>query len=599
MGRARYVARRPSEAFHRIGVRRAQTLFFIFAALAALLIGRFAYVQVRDGARLAHLARVQRTFEIDLAARRGTIYDRDLVPLAKSLPTQSVYAKLAEIGPPEATARKLAPVLHRPLPEVLDALRGSGDYVLVAHKIDADVAIAVTALHLSGISIAQEDTGVRFVPSGRLASTVIGFTGFTENGLGGIESAYDDVLRGTPGKMTLETDQFRRAIPFAQPIVLDPARAGRSLQLTLDSYLQFGVERVLRATVAKWHAESGTALVMDPATGEILALANVPDFDVATFDRFPADARRNRAVEDAYEPGSTFKLITAAAALESGEVTPESTFPARDSMTIGGRTIFNADDGFTGSASGVETLEAIIEYSHNVGAAEVGLTIGRRKMYDAIKRFGFGDITNVGLPGESPGILPALDEWSETSLPTIAYGQGIAVTPLAMARAYCAIANGGELVRPRIIAAELDGAGHVVERYGKLVERRAMSPKTAAILRGYLRQVVLHGTGNPTAQVPGYTTAGKTGTAQIAAGGTYLPGAYVASFIGMVPAELPRFVVLVKIEKPRGQIYGSLVAAPAFAEIARLTMMHAGIMPSPAPGRIRLVREGGTSKTPL
>jgi len=214
-------------------------------------------------------------------------------------------------------------------------------------------------------------------------------------------------------------------------------------------------------------------------------------------------------------------------------------------------------------------------------------------LYDMVERFGFGTRTHVGLPGESPGILPRLPDWSETTLPTISFGQGISTTPIAIARAYCAIANGGILLRPRIVSEILDANGHVVYSYGREVERRAISERTAAILRGYLRQVVLHGTGNPTAQVPGYTTAGKTGTAQIAEGGHYSAGAYVASFVGFIPAESPRYVILVKIEKPVGAIYGSVVAAPAFAEIARIAMMHAGITPSAA---TRLVRAQAVPK---
>jgi cell division protein FtsI/penicillin-binding protein 2 len=298
---------------------------------------------------------------------------------------------------------------------------------------------------------------------------------------------------------------------------------------------------------------------------------------------------------DAYEPGSTFKLITAAAALESGKVSTSQLFPARDELRIGSRVIHNAEDGFLAVNAAGETLGQIIAYSHNVGAAEVGMTIGARTMYGMIRAFGFGDPTEVDLPGENPGIVPPLADWSETTLPTVSFGHGIAVTPLALARAYCAIANGGILVRPRILDAILDGNGVPVYRYEPEVERRVISAKTAATLRGYLRTVVLAGTGNPTAQVPGYTTAGKTGTAQIAENGGYSSGEYVASFVGYVPAESPRYVILVKVERPRGAYYGSVVAAPAFARIARLAMLHAGVLPAGP----RLVRAPEASKHTL
>ena len=234
--------------------------------------------------------------------------------------------------------------------------------------------------------------------------------------------------------------------------------------------------------------------------------------------------------------------------------------------------------------------------SHNVGAAEVAMRIGSKTMYAAMRRFGFGDPTGVGLPGENPGIVPPVDGWSGSSLATIAFGHGIATTPLAIARAYCAIANGGLLLRPRIVARVLDDAGRPIRTYGREVQRRAIGERTAAILRGYLREVVTRGTGNPTARLPGYTTAGKTGTAQVAENGRYLPGAYVASFVGYVPAEAPRYVILVKIARPVGAIFGGIVAAPAFTQIAKSAMMHDGVMPEP---EARLVRVERTSKRNL
>jgi cell division protein FtsI (penicillin-binding protein 3) len=396
--------------------------------------------------------------------------------------------------------------------------------------------------------------------------------------------------------MQLEEDQFGRSLPFADPRVVEQAKPGYGIDLTIASYLQFAAQRELNATVAKWGARSGTIVIMDPNTGELLAIANNPDYDVRNYASASPDARRNRAIADAYEPGSTFKLITAAAALESGKVRAGSMFPARDSLTVGEHTIHNAEDGFMAGTGGMESLEDIIAYSHNVGAAEVGMSIGQQAMYSTIRAFGFGDETQAGMPGENPGIVPAPADWSATTLPTISFGHGIATTPIAMARAYAAIANGGLLLRPRILSAVVDENGTPVYRYGTQVEHRVMSPQTAATLRRFLRAVVVRGTGNPTAKVPGYTTAGKTGTAQVARGGAYAAGEYIASFIGFIPAEAPRFLILVKIEAPRGAIYGSVVAAPAFADLARIAMLHAGQMPA-AP--LRLVKEGTASKQAL
>jgi cell division protein FtsI/penicillin-binding protein 2 len=587
---------RPDRASERAQATRAKVLFYIFFAFALYVAVRFYVVQVRQGASLALRGYEQRLSEIDFPAHRGAIFDRDGTPLVRSLPSQSVYATTAEIAGFGSTARALANVLHGPAAEQIEAaLHGNAPYVQVLHKVSHDEAEAIAKLDLPGISIVPEPTGVRFVPSGRLAAAVIGFTGFDENGLDGVEYSFDDVLRGTPGRMVLETDERGSALPFAQPRVVVAAKAGHSIALTIDSYLQYDVQRVLLATVARWHAESGCAIVLDPASGEVLALANAPDYDVREYARFPADARRDRCVTDVYEPGSTFKLITATAAIDSGKVSLRDRFPARDELTIGGHTIHNAEDGFPASVSGTETLENIIAYSHNVGAAEVGLRIGAATMYDAIERFGFDEATDVGLPGENAGLVPRLQDWSATSLPTMSFGHGIAVTPLALARAYAAIANGGLLMRPRILSAIYGADGEETYRYGPEIERRVMSPATAALLRGVLRTVVVRGTGNPTARVPGYTTAGKTGTAQIPENGNYAAADYVASFVGFVPAESPRYVILVKVTKPRGAFYGSVVAAPAFAQIARMAMLHAGVLPAGP----RLVRLASTSKRRL
>jgi cell division protein FtsI/penicillin-binding protein 2 len=586
---------RPARALARVASLRARLLFWIVVSLSLFLVWRLVDIQVVKGPRLAHQADLQHRETSAVIPLRGTIYDRDGVALVRSLPSQSVYADTPELGNPVATARALAPVLGRSQESILTQLQTEAGYPLLARKVTRDVALRVRALNLPGIRIDPEFSGVRYVVSGRLASTLIGFTGTDENGLEGIEYAYDSLLRGSPGKLVVETDNGGRTMPFAQPRIVQAPKPGHSLQLTIDSYLQFECEQVLRETVRKFSARSGTAIVMNPQTGEILALANAPDYDLRDFKRATPDARRDRAVMDAYEPGSTFKLFTAAAALERG-ISPNARFAARDALAIGGHVIHNAEDGFMAGTGGTESIEDIIAYSHNVGAAELGIRTGRSALYKTIRNFGFGEETNSGLPGESAGIVPLPADWSGTSLPTIAFGHGVSTTPLGLLRAYAAIANGGILVRPRILAAILDADGHVVYRYGREVERRAVSERTAASLRRYLRAVVVRGTGNPTARVAGYTTAGKTGTAQIAENGHYLSGAYVASFVGMIPAEAPRFVILVKIERPRGAIYGSVVAAPAFAKIARAAMLHAGVLPAETS---RLVRAGSAAKREL
>jgi cell division protein FtsI/penicillin-binding protein 2 len=567
----------------RIRLNRAKLTFYVLCAVAAFLTYRLYDVQVVQGPMLAERALEQRAHTIDIRARRGAIYDSDHQFLVRSLPSESVVVDPQRITDPAEVARRLAPIVSVKETDIestiVDGKRDGLEFAWISRKVPHEVAEQVRQLSLAGVLIKREDTGIRYYPSGRLASTVLGFVGIDENGLDGLEYEYDSLLRGTPGRETVEIDDDQGdAIPFGQTNVIAVAQPGHSLELTLDSYLQFETEHALRLQIKKFGAASGTAIVMDPYTGAILALANIPDYDPHEFYKATPDARRDRAVMDSFEPGSTFKLITAAAAFESGRVTPQSRFPALDKLRVADRVIHNADDGLPGNG-GTETLEDIVAFSHNVGAAEIGMRIGKSALYSMIENFGFGDPVEAGLPGENPGIVPPLGDWSGSSLATISFGQGVSVTPLALIRAYAAIANGGTLIRPRILQAVDDTDGAPIYQYGTEVEHRVISERTAALLRGILRAVVVRGTGNPAARVPGYTTAGKTGTAQVVERGLYEPGAYIASFIGFVPADRPRYVILVKIDRPRTAIYGSVVAAPVFAQIAKVAMLHAGIMP--------------------
>ncbi len=568
--------------FVRVAPVRARLFFYGCIAVALFLAYRLCTIQAINGAVYAREALAQRSDTVEVFARRGSIVDRYGNVLVRSLPSQSVYAVPKEILQPETTVAKLRSIFGRLDPSLVEALHDRHRwFVWVARKIPHDVAQRVTALNLPGIELKEEDTGLRVDNAGRLASTVLGFVGTDENGLDGIEYADDALLRGRSGRITLEADEFGRPIPFGLERTITSTQPGMTLQLTLDPYLQFIAERALARQVHAFHALDGTAIVMDPWSGEILAVANLPNFDPNHFWKYPDDQRRDRAVMDAYEPGSTYKLITAAAALDSGKVTLNTRFPARDAIVVGGRTIHNAEDGFLAGTGGSETLRQIIELSHNVGAAEVGLSIGAKTFYSMERKAGFGVVTDSGLPGENPGIVPPPSQWSASSLATMSFGQGVSVTPLAMARYYCAIANGGLLIQPRIVAGVYDQHGKLAERFGPKVLRRVFSRRTAEELRGFLRGVVLHGTGNPTAQVPGFATAGKTGTAEMVVDGEYRSGYYAASFIGMVPYPKARYVIYVKVERPIGSYYGSVVAAPAFAAIAREAMLHAGVLPTP------------------
>jgi stage V sporulation protein D (sporulation-specific penicillin-binding protein) len=558
---------------------RAKIFFYLCAAMALYLGARLYLVQVVQGPSLAAKALAQRSDTVEVFARRGFIADRNGTVLVRSLPSESVYAVPHDLTDPDATVAKLQAIFGKLDPTIVADLHDKSLwFVWIARKVPVEVADRVREENLGGVQLKEEPTGKRIDTVGDMASTLLGFVGTDENGLDGLEYQFDDLLRGKSGQVTLETDDFGRPIPFGHETVVTPAQPGLSLELTIDSYLQFVTEEALDQEVAKSHAKDGTAIVMDPWTGEILAMANVPHFDPNHFWKYPANDYRDRAVDDVYEPGSTYKLITAAAALTSGRVTLQTRFPARDSLTVDGHTIHNADDDMPIKGS-TETLEEIVEYSHNVGAAEVGLATGAQNFYDMERNAGFGTPTDIELPGESPGIVPSPDQFSELSLPTMAFGQGVSVTPIAMARYYCAIANGGLLLRPRIVHAIEDQHGKLIYQYPAEVEHRVFSEKIAGELRAFLRAVVTGGTGKGSAEVKGYTTAGKTGTAQMVVNGVYSPGDYAASFIGMIPYEHPRYVIYVKVEDPQGMYYGSEIAVPVFTKIAREAMLHAGVLP--------------------
>jgi stage V sporulation protein D (sporulation-specific penicillin-binding protein) len=568
--------------FARVGPMRAKVLFYVCAAVAAFLTWRLYDVQVMHGPLYAREAYAQRSDTVEVFARRGSIMDRNGAVLVRSMASESVYAVPHDIVDANLAATKLKEIFGK-----LDAQTAASLhdrrlwFVWIQRKVSHDVAERVRALQLAGVQLKEEDTGLRVDTAGRLASTVLGFVGTDENGLDGIEYSDDAVLRGRSGSVMLESDEFGRPIPLGRESVIRSALPGQNLELTIDSYLQFVAEQALDKQVKAYHALDGTAIVMDPWTGELLAVANAPDFDPNKFWKFGDDARRDRAVMDAYEPGSTFKLVTAAAALDSGKVNLQTRFRAADTLEVGGRTIHNAEDGFMGNAGGTETLEQIIEYSHNVGAAEVGISIGANTFYAMERRAGFGASSDAGLPGENPGIVlpPSDPQWSDSSLATMSFGQGVSVTPLAMVRFYSAIANGGLLMQPHIVHAVFDPQGNVAKTTQPRAVRRVFSERTAATLRRFLRAVVTGGTGKPSAQIDGYTTAGKTGTAQMVVNGGYPAGYYAASFIGMIPYEHPRYVIYVKVERPIGAYYGGVVAAPAFTAIARAAMLHAGVLP--------------------
>jgi stage V sporulation protein D (sporulation-specific penicillin-binding protein) len=563
---------------------RAAVLFWGCAFVASILLFRLFSFQVREGAGLAALAGQEQraTFKVD--GRRGDIVDRFGAPFATNIASKAISVRPADVGDAGAEAKQLSGVLGIGASSLAGSMRSKEPFLYLKRDVSVATAQKVERLALRGIEIDDEPLGLRVDPQGRSGSTLVGFTGVDNQGLAGIEYAFNDVLTGKSGTVEEDTDNDDRPIPFGGRTVT-PAVVGDTVVLTIDRMLEFEAEDILRQTVERYHADGGCAIVMRAQTGEILALANEPNFDPNDYSASSPLTWVDRAITDPYEPGSTFKIVTATAALDSGKVSLDDTFPAVDAIEVGDRTIHNADDGMMASGHSRETLDDIVAYSHNVGAAEVAMRIGKQTMYEYIRRFGLDEPTGVDLSGESGGLIGTPDEWYGSRIATIGFGQGVSVTALQLARAYAAVANGGLLMRPLVVRAVIAPNGSVVKKYEPQVVRRVMKPQTAAEVLAMLRDVFAFGTANAI-KMPGYDLAGKTGTAQMVIDGAYVPGAYTASFVGIVPADRPQYVILIKIDRPMGEYYGSIVAAPAFADLASRVLWREGVLPKHAAGSI-------------
>ena len=556
---------------------RAGVLFWILFAIATLLGARLYKVQIRENAALAADAGVEQQSEFPVNGRRGDIVDRFGVAFASSLPASAIYAQPEYVKNAKLEAARLSPVLGYPASEIESVLREKTSYVYIARNVPQRVADRVEKLALDGVGVTDEALGLRVEPQGRVGSTLVGFTGVDSQGLAGVEVAFNDELEGKAGQVVEATDNSGRPIPFGARVI-QPAVVGDTVVLTIDRMLEYEAEEILRETAQRYHAADGSAIIMRAQTGEILALANYPNFDPNKFADSPASTWRDRAITDPFEPGSTFKIITAAAALDSGKMTVDDTFPARDQIEVGNRVIHNADDGMMASGHRYENIDDIVTFSHNVGAAQIALRVGSQTMYEYIRRFGLADPTGVDLPGESGGIVGSPDTWYGSRLATIGFGQGVSVTALQMAAAYAAVANGGLLMKPLIVHAIVGPDGKIVKSYAPQVVRRVIKPETSAALMTILRDVVRRGTATA-AQMPGFELAGKTGTAQMVIDGEYVQGAYTASFAGILPADKPQYVVYVKIDRPQGAYYGSVVALPAFRELAGRVFWRESVVP--------------------
>ncbi len=548
--------------------RRITLLAAAFLLLLAATLARATWIQVVKGPEYAAMALRQHRETVIVPASRGSIVDRNGEPLAIGKLATTIYANPHQVNDARdltlAAAKQLDLDPATLYPQLTDKSKG---FVYVERKADPRKAKILQAQDFAGLGFYPEE--LRFYPQGPVASQLIGYAGLDNKGLEGLERSLEGTLAGTPGSQTIVKDPFGRALDVVET---KPETPGRSVRLTIDREVQANAEEILQDTVRRWGARAATAVVMDPHTGEIYAMATAPRFNANRFATTRADRRRNRAVTDAYEPGSTFKLVTVAAALQDHVVTPKSSFVLAPTIKVADRTIHEAH------TRGTErlTVKQIVEQSSNIGAITIAERLGAGQLASWVDKFGFGSKTGIDFPGESPGFALPLDQWSGSTIGTVPIGHGIAVTPIQMARAYAAIANGGVLVRPHLID-RIDG-----KTVGRKPGRRIVSRHVSDQMLGMLRGVVLEGTGTEAA-IPGYTVAGKTGTAaKIDPDGTYSTSRYVASFVGMVPATKPRLVIMVMVDEPHGDIYGGSVAAPAFREIARFNLQHFEI-PQDAP----------------
>jgi len=545
----------------------------LLGAWTAAIEARLVYLQVVDHGDLLARADRQQNRTVSPPAKRGEIFDRKGRVLAYSVDADTIAAVPTDIDNPEQVAAQVCSVLDGCGPDrrqaIAKSLAKKTPFAYIARQVSPEEARRVRDLGLPGVTLLKESR--RYYPNSELAAHVIGYVGIDNVGLGGIESAYDSQIRGRDGRVLIQSDAKRHAI-YSR--VEQPATAGAGIELTIDQYLQYVAERELRAGVEANHAVGGTAIIMDPHTGEILALANWPTFNPNAFSRADDDARRNRAIQTLYEPGSTFKIVTASAALEHHLITPETmvdTNPGYISFP-GRKPIFDTH------RYGVLSFTDVIVKSSNVGAIKVGERVGADTLVAYVNKFGFGQTLAPDFRGETAGIVWSPQHLDASALASVSMGYQVGVTPLQMAAAVSSIANGGHLLQPRVVRAFI--------RNGRRIEvprtemRRTIEPETAATLTTIMEQVVERGTARA-AQMPGFTIAGKTGTAAKLENGHYQKSDYNASFVGFIPSRNPGLTILVVIDSPHGAGYtGGVVSAPVFKRIAEAAVTYLGIGPN-------------------
>jgi cell division protein FtsI (penicillin-binding protein 3) len=553
---------------------RVLVLAVVFAAAFGGLAARLVDLQVVRHTDFLLLAERQYSRTVVLSAQRGPIVDRHGVPLATSTPAETLFAQPRSVGDPVRVAARLSRVLGLRESEVHAMLVGPRPYVVIKRRLPPAVAGEIKALREPGLGLLPEP--LRLYPNRELAAHIVGFAG-VDSGLEGIERAWNDTLAGTPGKAVVGRDALGREVVNER--VLEPAAPGGGVMLTIDAHIQYAAERELDAAWRRTQSKAATAVVFDPRSGDVLAIAIRPTFNPNTFGDVPSrEVWRNRAVTDPFEPGSTFKVIMAAAALEEKVVRPGDLINGDNGAITLARTTIHDWKKF-----GWLTFSEVLQNSSNVGSIKVGLQIGAERYYRYMTAFGFGAPTGVGLPGESRGMVREPERWSALSLPTMSIGQEISVTALQLVVAIGAVANGGTLMQPRLVQSVFDATGRETRRFEPRPVRQVISRETARTLSGMLVKVVEHGTGH-FAAIPGYEVGGKTGTAQKLDPATrrYSRAPGVLSFVGFAPADGPRFVMLVMLDEPKTEKWGSEAAAPIFSAIGKEILRYLDVPPMDA-----------------
>ncbi|RMF89229.1 MAG: penicillin-binding protein 2 [Nitrospinota bacterium] len=531
-----------------------------------VLIGRLGYIQIWQHRDLTAQAERQYRKVLVVHPPRGTIYDRHQKILAMNIDTDSIYARPPQIEKKAAMTQALASILRLRRGELRQKLYSNKPFVWIRRKVSPQEAAAVKRLTDRGIGLLRESK--RYYPKRELAASLLGFVGMDNRGLEGLELLYDRYMYGRPRRIILEKDARGRTLP-GEASSLPSSPQGLDLILTIDENIQYVVEKELSAQVKATQARYGVAIAMVPHSGEILAMATYPTFNPNRFRKYHPSRWRNRAITDGFEPGSTFKVIVAAAALQEGVVrTDEQFFAEQGAFAVGGVIIRDH------KPFGWLSFPQILEQSSNIGAIKIAQRLGKERLYTYIRRFGFGEKTGIDLPGEIPGLIRKPRHWSRVSIGAIAIGQEILVTPIQLITAFSAIANGGKLVKPYVVQ-RIQREGQVVRSFSPQPIRQVISPAVSQELRTILQGVVERGTGK-LAAVDGYTVAGKTGTAQKIdpQSKTYARGKVVASFVGFLPADHPRITLLVALDEPKGRVWGGTVAAPVFSRIARQIMPY-------------------------